>query len=553
MMRIKTITLVASVLCLLVSSQVFAQTGKKSAADTSVAPAPVSQTAEQEDKKWYDQIEFSGFADVYYMYNLNPKQGNDVDATRAFETSNKNFAVNAVALTIQKAAEKSSPWGFRIDIQNGQNNAFQEAPYSQSNSIYNYNMLKQGYVSLYFPVLKGMTLDVGKMATHIGYEVLESMSNPNYSIGAIFQNTIPFIHTGARLTTQFTDKWAGTFYIYNSGGGTGYNSPATATTAPLNVITDPAYSGNAAGKSYFVEGQTERKAVGTQIKGQLIEDKLAVTWNTLYSSDGAYARVDPSKAAMATELANSSGDPKIGLYNVANPQRAKYNKDYWFMNHAILSITPTDKITIDLDYTWSEKAGGAVTNGSLDQRKYNVDGTGAEVFNKDTLFWGLNNKRDVKTNYKAYGIFAKFKINEAWGVNVRAEYIDDKHNNGALTTFNPFMGPNAYVGEFKKASDLAVADAVATALAADPTFGSFGVTKEQILEAMNDDYKNYGGTRNAGQYKTFTVTPVWNFTENLLIKLDLRRDWATGKQFVDQKGEKTDYQNGLTLGVVAKF
>ncbi|MGQ2822274.1 outer membrane beta-barrel protein [Leptospira interrogans] len=551
-MRIKTINLVASVFCLLVSSQLLSQTGKKPAADT-VAPAPPpSQTIELEEKKWYDQVEFSGFADVYYMYNLNPKQGNDIDSTRAFETSNKNFAVNAVALTIQKAAEKSSPWGFRIDIQNGQNNAFQEAPYSQSNSIYNYNMLKQAYVSLYFPVLKGMTLDVGKMATHIGYEVLESMSNPNYSIGAIFQNTIPFIHTGARLTTQFTDKWAGTFYVYNSGAGTGYNSPATVTTAPFNVITDPTYSGNAAGKSYFVEGQTERKAIGTQIKGQLIEDKLSVTWNTLYSSDGAYARVDPSKAAMATELSSVLGDPNIAKYNVTNPARAKYNKDYWFMNHAILSITPTDKITIDLDYTWSEKS-GALANNSLDQRRYNVDANTAEVFNKDTLFWGLNNKRDLKTTYKAYGIFAKFKINENWGVNVRAEYIDDKHNNGALTIFNPFMGPNTYLSEFKKLTDAAIADAVVASLAADPNLGPLGITKEQILEVMSDDYKNYGGTRNAGQYKTFTVTPVWNFTENLLIKLDLRRDWATGKQFVDQKGDKTDHQYGMTLGIVAKF
>lgn len=551
MMRTKTLSLVASVLCLVGSSQVFAQTGKKPTAEAAIAPAPAPK-AEPEDKKWYDQVEFSGFADVYYMYNLNPKQGSDIDATRAFETSNKNFAVNAVALTIQKAAEKSSPWGFRIDFQNGQNNAFQEAPYSQSNSIYNYNMLKQAYVSMYFPVLKGMTLDVGKMATHIGYEVLESMSNPNYSIGAIFQNTIPFIHTGARLTTQFTDKWAGTFYIYNSGGGTGYNSPANLTTAPTQIITDPTYSGNAASKSYFVEGQSERKAIGTQLKGQLIEDKLSITWNTLYSSDGAASRVDPTKAALATELGNALGDPNIAKYNVSNPNRAHYNKDYWFMNHAILSITPTDKITIDLDYTWSEKS-GALANNSLDQKRYNVDATGAEQFNKDTLFWGLNNKRDAKTTYKAYGIFAKFKVNEAWGVNVRVEYIDDKHNNGALTTFNPFMGTNAYISEYKKATDLAVADAVATALAASPTFGQYAVTKEQVLEAMSDDYKNYGGTRNAGQYKTFTVTPVWNFTENLLIKLDMRRDWATGKQFVDQKGEKQDHQYGVTLGVVAKF
>lgn len=558
-------SLVASVLCLVGSSQVFAQTGKKPAAEAAVAPAPAPK-AEPEDKKWYDQVEFSGFADVYYMYNLNPKQGNDIDSTRAFETSNKNFAVNAVALTIQKAAEKSSPWGFRIDFQNGQNNAFQEAPYAQSNSIYNYNMLKQAYVSMYFPVLKGMTLDVGKMATHIGYEVLESMSNPNYSIGAIFQNTIPFIHTGARLTTQFTDKWAGTFYIYNSGGGTGYNSPANFTTAPTQIITDPNYSGGplAGSKSYFVEGQTERKAVGTQLKGQLIEDKLSITWNTLYSADGAYARVDPVKAALANEIA-ATGDPNIGKYNVANPGRAKYNKDYWFMNHAILSITPTDKITIDLDYTWSEKSGGAnLANNGLDQRRYNnfsqadVDASGGtaslgEQFNARTLLAGLNNKRDMKTTYKAYGIWAKFKINESWGVNVRAEYIDDKHNNGALTTFNPFMGTNAYVSEYKKATDGAIADAVVAALAADPNLGAFGISKAQVLEAMSDDYKDYGGTRNAGQYKTFTVTPVWNFTENLLIKLDMRRDWATGKQFIDQKGERQDHQYGVTLGVVAKF
>ncbi|EKQ81904.1 outer membrane domain protein [Leptospira kirschneri serovar Grippotyphosa str. Moskva] len=97
-MRIKTINLVASVFCLLVSFQLLSQTGKKPATDT-VAPAPPSQTIELEEKKWYDQVEFSGFADVYYMYNLNPKQGNDVDSTRAFETSNKNFAVNAVALS----------------------------------------------------------------------------------------------------------------------------------------------------------------------------------------------------------------------------------------------------------------------------------------------------------------------------------------------------------------------------------------------------------------------------------------------------------------------
>ncbi|PKA02987.1 hypothetical protein CH375_19680 [Leptospira ellisii] len=484
---------------------------------------------------------------MYYMYNLNPLQGNDIDTTRAFETNNKNFAVNAAALTIQKAAEKSSPWGFRVDFQNGQNNAFQEAPYAQFNGIYNYNLLKQAYVSLYFPVLKGMTLDVGKMATHIGYEVIESMGNPNYSIGAIFQNTIPFIHTGARLTTQFTDKWAGTLYLYNSGGGTGYVNPSTSYDGsdPANPQVVGGLNNSPASKNYFVEGATERKAVGTQIKGQIIEDKLAVTWNTLYSSDFASARVDPTKAAVASELGVTDYNAEAG--------RAKYNKDYWFMNHAIVSISPTDRVTIDLDYTWSEKSGG-LANGGLDQRRYNsVDGD--EQFNFTTLVSGLNNKRDVKSTYKAYGIWAKFKLGETWGINVRAEYIDDKHNNGALTTFNPFMGPNQYLGSYKKAEDEAKAQFLLDALNTDPNIAALGLTTAQIKEAFidKDNYKDYSGTANYGQYKTFTVTPVWNFTENLLIKLDLRRDWASGKQFVDQSGQKQDHQYGATLGVVAKF
>ncbi|WP_210412880.1 outer membrane beta-barrel protein [Leptospira gomenensis] len=547
-MRVKIASLVASVLCLVSASQTFAQAAKKTTTEATAAPAPAPKAAEPEDKKWYDQVEFSGFVDVYYMYNLNPLQGNDIDTTRAFETNNKNFAVNAAALTIQKAAEKSSPWGFRVDFQNGQNNAFQEAPYAQFNGIYNYNLLKQAYVSLYFPVLKGMTLDVGKMATHIGYELIESMNNPNYSIGAIFQNTIPFIHTGARLTTQFTDKWAGTLYLYNSGAGTGYVNPSTSYDGsdPANPQIVGGLNNSPAGKNYFVEGATERKAIGTQIKGQIIEDKLSVTWNTLYSSDLASARVDPTKAALATELG-------VTDYN-AEARRAKYNKDYWFMNHAIVSISPTDRITIDLDYTWSEKSGG-LANGGLDQRRYNVDTDGNEQFNFTTLASGMNNKRDVKSTYKAYGIWAKFKLTESWGINVRAEYIDDKHNNGALTTFNPFMGPNQYLGSYKKAEDEAKAQFLLDALNTDANIAALGLTTAQVKEAFidKDNYKDYSGTANYGQYKTFTVTPVWNFTENLLIKLDLRRDWAAGKQFVDQSGQKQDHQYGATLGVVAKF
>ncbi|EQA46735.1 outer membrane protein [Leptospira broomii serovar Hurstbridge str. 5399] len=550
-MRTKTISLIAS-LALMSASSVFAQ-AKKPAAEAAVA-APAAAEPEPVEQKWYDKVEYSGFVDVYYMYNNNPLQGNSVDTTRAFETNNKNFAINAVSLVVQKVAEKSNPWGFRVDFQNGQNNAFQETPYTTSNQIYNMNMLKQAYVSFYFPVLKGMTLDVGKMATHIGYEVLESMNNPNYSIGAIFQNTIPFIHTGARLTTQFSDKWSGTFYLYNSGQGTGYLAPTTA------ALTDTTHSP-------YVEAYTQHKSVGTQLKGQLIENKLAITWNTIYSSDMANGRTDVGQALLANIIQN--GD--VNAAATAQPggilptaPRNRYNKDYWFMNHAILSITPTDRIQIDLDYTWSQKA-GTLSNGGLNQQGYNPNNT----VTLGGLAMGQVTSENNKSIYKAYGIFSKFKINESWGVNIRYEYLDDKLNNGALNTFASgafgTSGINNSVSTYQVATDTAIANAIlaaspklngilnSTAGLAEINAQGYATAADWVKSKLSDNYKHYNGMNNYGQYRTFTITPVWNFTENLLIKLDMRRDWSLGKQFVDSSGHRRSDQIGFTLGVVAKF
>ncbi|EPG76359.1 outer membrane protein [Leptospira fainei serovar Hurstbridge str. BUT 6] len=543
-------------LLLIESSSVFAQAENKPASE-STAIIPAVKDVEPIERKWYDKVEFSGFVDVYYMYNNNPLQGNSIDTTRAFETSNKNFAINAVSLVTHKTAEKSSPWGFRVDFQNGQNNAFQETPYTTSNQIYNMNMLKQAYVSFFFPVLKGMTLDVGKMATHIGYELLESMNNPNYSIGAIFQNTIPFIHTGARLTTQINNNWSGTVYLYNSGQGTGYLPPTSAT------LTDTTHSP-------YVEAYTQHKSIGTQLKGQLIENKLAIIWNTIYSQDFPNGRMDATPALLAnyanTGNINIPADPAVTPNPIApTSPRAKYNKDYWAMSHTVLSVTPTDRIQIDLDYTWSQKA-GIDANAGLNQQRYNPNNT----ITATNIALGYVTPENVKSIYKAYGIFSKFKINETWGVNVRYEYLDDKLNNGALNTFAPNAfgtnGINNYISNYQLSADTAIANAILAsnpqlnALLSSPNglqaIGAQGYTSATgwIMAQLNPTtYKHYNGANNYGQYRTFTITPVWNFTENLLIKLDIRRDWSLGKQFVDAQGHRRNDQIGFTLGIVAKF
>ncbi|HMY67432.1 MAG TPA: outer membrane beta-barrel protein, partial [Leptospiraceae bacterium] len=174
------------------------------------------------ENKWYDKVNFSGYVDVYYNYTFNNRQGGTQDTAGTFHTYNKQFAVNAVKLAIEKVPEKDSAWGFRMDWQNGQNLMYQERPYQTTNSIHNMQMLQQGYVSLFLPVAKGLIIDAGKMATHIGNEVLDSKDNMNYTIGYIFFNTIPFIHTGMRGTVTWSDRLSTGLYIYNSAMGTGY-------------------------------------------------------------------------------------------------------------------------------------------------------------------------------------------------------------------------------------------------------------------------------------------------------------------------------------------
>ncbi|MCB1159938.1 MAG: porin [Leptospiraceae bacterium] len=435
--------------------------------------AVIAEEEKKAEKKWYDQVEFSGFVDVYYQYVANNKQGAQYDSSRAFATYNKQFGVNAVELALQKTADKASPWGFRINFMNGQNTTHQENNYGNANNTNNMNMLQEGFVSFYFPVMNGLTVDVGKMATHIGYELLETVDNPNYTIGYIFFNTIPFIHTGARAALSINDDWGFSFFLYNSVQGTGYNSANQQT-----------------GDHVYADGPNKAKAVGTQLSGQVVK-QLKVVWNTIYGMDQAIARrTTMDEYIYQTYPSNTPG---------ARP--GSYTYDHWFVNEVILSITPTDKLTVDLDYTYGEKVGASAPNTN----------SGATVsgllVNRDG--------RNVKRIYNTYGAWIKYAFTEKFLLALRYEYIDDSRYGGSMA-----------------------------------------VTRNDSYR-YDLSYKStsgYGDKKGTGaQVRTFTITPTYNWSENMIVKLDLRRDWGMGTPFVDESGRPASYQNGATLGIVAKF
>ncbi|HMV40917.1 MAG TPA: outer membrane beta-barrel protein [Leptospiraceae bacterium] len=524
------------ILCLLIFSAagISAQTITPKGSDPKPAEA-----------KWYDKVNFSGYVDVYYNYTANNRQGSTQDTTGTFHTYNKQFAVNAVKLSVEKLPEKETPWGFRLDIQNGQNIMYQERPYQTSNSIYNMQLLQQAYVSFYFPVAKGLVIDAGKMATHIGNEVLDSKDNLNYTIGYIFFNTIPFIHTGARATITLTDKLSAGLYLYNSAQGTGYTANgqqfgfagttpvgpngATINGAPqAGLLTSPNQS--ISGNHVYVDGPNPMKSIGTQMKFDAVKDKFKIVWNTLYGNDVTQGR--PSDADFYLSQSGMNGRVPGGPLLTQPNQVSKNNRDYWFINHMSFIINPTDKFSILLDWTFGERSGYAITNaaGYTNEGFYidsNRDGVIDTVNGTDLKY--RPSKQDVKRIYNTYGIWAKYTINDKYAIGLRYENIDDSRYGGSLAVNAPLAFTNP-----RDRYDLQAAS------------GDSGFT--------NSRYAGLGRPASGlGQARTLTLTPIINFTENLQVKIDLRRDWALGTQFIDPSGRAVKGQNGIIIGVVAKF
>lgn len=476
--------------------------------------------------KWYDLVNFSGYVDVYYNYTSNNRQGGTQDTSGTFHTYNKQFAVNAAKLAMEKVPDKVSPWGFRMDLQNGQNLMYQERPYQTTNSLHNMQLLQQAYVSMFFPVGKGMIVDVGKMATHIGNELLDSKDNMNYTIGYIFFNTIPFIHTGARATLTVTEKWSAGLYLYNSAMGTGYTGGSGNVGQQFGAqgllpygdtgltSASPSASFTSTSQHAYADGPNSMRTIGTQVKGE-INSKMLVVWNTIYGDDNLKAR-QTDLDFYAQQYYNGLGVSPS--YTIPN-KPSSFRQDNWFVNHVSLIFNPSSKFTFLLDWTFGQRKGETINTafGWLVE--------GSNLLGLDTNGDGLKDiplrvdNRDTIKIYNTYGIWGKYTFTDKYALAFRYENIDDSRYGGALVVNSPL----------------------------------FAYTPRDRYDLQAQDALGMRAASSLGQIRTFTLTPTYSYSENLLIKVDLRRDWGLGNTFVDQSGRPTKGQNGIIIGIVAMF
>ncbi|MDT7041184.1 outer membrane beta-barrel protein [Candidatus Nitronereus thalassa] len=148
-------------------------------------------------------ISFYGFVDVSYTHNFN-NPGNQVNQLRAFDTDAQSFRVNLAQLVLEREGKHDGSMtdraGFHVKLNFGEDSQF-----TGGDDFGDEFDFQEVYVQYIAPLGKGVDLKFGRQNTLIGYEVIESPLNPNFSRSFMFSFGEPFTTTGIRASYAFNE------------------------------------------------------------------------------------------------------------------------------------------------------------------------------------------------------------------------------------------------------------------------------------------------------------------------------------------------------------
>lgn len=186
-------------------------------AEPPVATAGAAEDAAPAEVAEDDDYTVDGFIDTYYSWNTN-NPGGIVDPVRVFDGTSASPRVSLVQVHVEETADDDN-FGFGVKLQAGlpanDNTATLIHSVSPSAIDRQFPWVQEAWVRYNTSHSKGAYLDFGKFNTHMGYEVIESRANMNYSRSILFGWAIPFYHFGLRYTYPFDDHFSAGAYLVN--------------------------------------------------------------------------------------------------------------------------------------------------------------------------------------------------------------------------------------------------------------------------------------------------------------------------------------------------
>jgi opacity protein-like surface antigen len=150
------------------------------------------------------RLHFYGYLDASYTQNFN-NPSNRINELRAFDVNSNQFRFNLAQFVLRRDPQDGNDWldrvGFKVKF-----NAGRDSPFVGGKSISPWTDFQEYYLQYLAPVGSGLDLKLGQINSIVGYEVVESLYNVNYSRSWLFGLGQPFTTRGARATYEFDKR-----------------------------------------------------------------------------------------------------------------------------------------------------------------------------------------------------------------------------------------------------------------------------------------------------------------------------------------------------------
>ena len=174
-------------------------------------PAAASPAAEAKPPSFTDEIRLFAYVEQSFTWNATGAGRGGVNELRVYDYR-EDFTFNMAEFSVKKDPTERYPFGFGLVVTAGR-----DAQKNHSLGIFRdeddefpfrntpYFDLQEAYLSVRIPLGSGIIVKAGKWVSLLGYEVIESPNNLNFSRGFLFNLAGPFTHTGGLLSYAFTD------------------------------------------------------------------------------------------------------------------------------------------------------------------------------------------------------------------------------------------------------------------------------------------------------------------------------------------------------------
>ena len=182
------------------------------AAPSEAAPPAVSpRVPDDKPPSFRDELKLFAYLEQSFTWNLTGASRGGVNDLRVYDYY-EGFTFNIAEFSIKKDPSERYPFGFGLVVTAGQDSQknhslgiFRDEDDQFPFRNTSYFDVQEAYFSVKIPLGSGITIKGGKWVSLLGYEVIESPNNLNFSRGYLFNLAGPFTQTGGVVNYSFTD------------------------------------------------------------------------------------------------------------------------------------------------------------------------------------------------------------------------------------------------------------------------------------------------------------------------------------------------------------